>query len=192
MDRRVAVGLVVGAVLIALVLVVGRGRDEPAPVPSTTLPIDEVVPVEPGEGTLVPLYYPDETGMLSEEEREVVVWTTPAAGAQVLLRALLAGPESEDLSAPVSESVSLGETFLTPAGQLYVDLVSTELDEPPRTGSQAELLTVFSLVDTVLLNIPEIEGVILLWNGRQLDTFAGHVDTSLPLQAEPDLIRAKR
>jgi hypothetical protein len=54
------------------------------------------------------------------------------------------------------------------------------------------MLSVYSLVDTVLLNVPEIEAMVLLWNGRQPQAFAGHVDTSLPLRADRDLIAARR
>ena len=63
---------------------------------------------------------------------------------------------------------------------------------PPVSGSQTELLAVYSLVDTILLNVPEMEAVILLWNGRQLLTFAGHLDTSLPLRADSDLIETRK
>ena len=50
------------------------------------------------------------------------------------------------------------------------------------------MLTVYSLVNTVLLNFEQLDRVVLLWNGRQLRTFAGHVDTMRPLAANPDLI----
>ena len=43
------------------------------------------------------------------------------------------------------------------------------------------MLSVYSIVNTVLLNIPEISAVVLLNNGQQRPTFAGHLDTSRPL-----------
>lgn len=192
MDRKVAVGLIGGAVLVALLLLVllaGRDDEDLPPSDSVETTIDEIIPVEAGEGVSVSLYYPNSSGTLSAEEREVAAWETPEQGAAILLRALLQGPTTDALVRPLPETVDVGEIYLTPSGQVYVDLVSTEMNRPPLSGSQEELVTVFSLVDTVLLNLPEIEGMIVLWNGRQLPTFAGHVDTSLPLQAERDLIR---
>ena len=41
--------------------------------------------------------------------------------------------------------------------------------------------TVYSLVDTVVANVPQIQRVALLWNGTQRETFSGHLDTSQPL-----------
>ncbi len=46
----------------------------------------------------------------------------------------------------------------------------------------------YSLVNTVLLNTPEANRLVVLWNGRQPETFAGHIDTARPLAARPNLI----
>lgn len=52
-------------------------------------------------------------------------------------------------------------------------------------GSEDELLAVYSLVNTVALNdIAGVESVVLMWDGRQPETFAGHVDVSRPLVAD--------
>ena len=55
---------------------------------------------------------------------------------------------------------------------------------PPVTGSRGELLVVYSFVNSILANVPEARGVVLMWNGSQRPTFAGHVDTTRPLPAE--------
>ena len=52
-------------------------------------------------------------------------------------------------------------------------------------GSEDELLAVYSFVNTVVLNgIEGVDRVVLLWDGRQPETFAGHVDVSRPLAAD--------
>jgi len=43
-------------------------------------------------------------------------------------------------------------------------------------------------VDTVLLNLPEIQGVILLRNGEQRATFGDHLDTTRLLLANEELV----
>jgi hypothetical protein len=117
-------------------------------------------------------------------------WSSPESGARVLVEAVLAGPSEPAFASPLPPGTELGVTYLAPSALLYVDLVSSEHTRPPVTGSLEELLSVFSLVNTVLLNTPEIEAVVLLWNGQQHQTFAGHVDTSLPLRPDRDLIKS--
>jgi len=150
-----------------------------------------------GASPLVPIYFPNQRGTLSPEEQAIGPWSNPEEGARLLIEAVLRGPGLESqpgelLVAPLPSGTALGVTNLSESAHLYINLVSTEHTRPPVGGSQTELLSVYSLVDTVLLNVPEIEAVILLWNGRQLPTFAGHLDTSLPLRADPDLVRARR
>ena len=55
---------------------------------------------------------------------------------------------------------------------------------PPVSGTRGELLVVYSFVNSILANVSEARGVVLLWNGNQRPTFAGHIDTTRPLPAE--------
>ena len=67
---------------------------------------------------------------------------------------------------------------------IYLDLAAAQLATPPVSGSRGELLVVYSFVNSLLANVPEARGVVLLWNGNQRPTFAGHIDTTRPLPAE--------
>ena len=199
-----ATGAPPGAVvLLALVpmLVLGcSGRDDDSAraTPGGDNATAEIEITAPGDaGPLVPIYFPNLEGTLSAEQWPIGPWSHPEEGARLLIEAVLRGPSMESqlgelLVAPLPPGTTLGVTNLSPSAHLYVDLVSTEHTRPPVGGSQTELLAVYSLVDTVLLNVPQIEAVILLWNGRQLPTFAGHLDTSLPLRADPDLVGARQ
>ena len=114
-----------------------------------------------------------------------------------------------DLYSPVPESTTLGSVYFLRSGAVALDLRSKPMesaipsvDDPeaeerepeqdvpppasepsrPALGTEDELLAVYSLVNTVTLN--EIDGVshvVLLWDGRQPETFAGHIDVSRPL-----------
>ena len=194
MTRRSAIAIIGGVILLALVLWLARGGPEEAPVASDSEASTETleVTVDSGDLAAVAIYFPDENGLLSAEERSLAAWTTPEGGAERVLEALLAGPENERLFSPLPAEVTLGPVHLTPQSVLYVDLVSKTLSAPPTTGSQMEMMTVYSLVNTLMLAIPEIESVVLLWNGRQPPSFGGHVDTSLPLRTDRDLIRTRR
>jgi hypothetical protein len=194
MSRRTAVAIIAAALLLSLILLVVGSRDDPRGPVTESAVTDDVTTDLPDDVDVVlaELYFPDQDGSLSPEGREVVAWSSPEQGARTLLAALFSGPEDELLSAPLPTEAKLGTVHLTEAGILYVDIVSTELSRPPSTGSQEELLSIWSLVDTAMLGVPEIRGVVLTWNSRQLTSFGGHVDTSLPLVADPDLIRTRR
>jgi len=195
MNRRTAVTVIGALVLVAIVLLlVFLGENETESQLTTPVAPEEVEEIlgEDVERVIVELYFPDPYGLLTAEEREVAAWTTAEQGASTLLRAVLEGPQDPNLSAPLPPEATLGPVHLTAASVLYVDLISTQMARPPNTGSQMERMSIWSLVDTVVLGIPEIESVILLWNSRQLSNFGGHVDTSLPLLADRDLIRTRR
>lgn len=188
-------GIRCGTAMLAAgaLLLLGCGGDRSSDATDRTSDEPTSPVVDLGEGEIeVSLYFPGDGWYLLAEPRAVTRWSAPLEGARAVLTELLAGPESEALLAPLPDGVSLGELHLTDDGRLYVDLLSTEHDRPPVEGSLAELLTVYSLVDSVLLNLPEIDSVVLLWNGRQPTTFAGHVDTSLPLVADEDLLASRR
>ena len=137
---------------------------------------------------LADFYYPGAGGQLFVEQRALPASTTLEDRLSDLLMAFLSGPESEDLFPPFPPEVSLGHTMLTEDGIAYVDLTVTGQNASLPWGSKQEMLAVYGLVDTVLLNLPEIQGVILLRNGEQRSTFGGHLDTTRLLLANQDLV----
>lgn len=69
----------------------------------------------------------------------------------------------------------------------YVDF-SRELSEKHPGGSSAEVQTVYSIVNSIVFNFPQIERVQILIEGRRRETLAGHIDISMPLKGEKRLI----
>jgi len=57
-----------------------------------------------------------------------------------------------------------------------------------RVGSKQELLAVYNLVNTVALGSEAVEKVVLLLDGKQPETLAGHVDLTRPLRPDPTWI----
>lgn len=95
--------------------------------------------------------------------------------------------EAEDL-VPELVDVQLSSFHLGDDGVAFVDLTAEGSADPPLEGSTEELLGLYGLVTTVVANVPGTRAVVVLWNGRQRVTFAGHLDTSRPLAPRPDLI----
>lgn len=155
--------------------------------------------VEPGAGdggpTLdlaVTLYFPTQGTTLAGETRGLAVPDDPERQLLALVHALLAGPQSPILAAPLPPGVVVRSVHLDDTGVAFVDLVAPEAAGPPAGGSTEELLRVYSLVNTLSLNVAAVEGVVLLWNGEQLVSWSGHLDTSRPLSADPSLIERRR
>ena len=192
MSRRPVwtVVVVLAVTLVAAVLFWPRGGHEGDPMaPVTETPIDEILAVEPVERTL---YFPGEGGRLYGETRMLSPEGRLEEQAETLVSSLLSGPQNTSLRAPLPESIRLRRIYRPSETVLILDLESPEGAGPPPVGSQREMLMVYSLVDTLVLNLDPIERVMLLWNGQQRRTLGGHLDTSRPLAAHGDLVAEGR
>lgn len=184
MNRRTAGLLIAGAVALALVLGLGwwwlerggaggRGGDADG---------------GEGEPMVVSLYFPGDDGFLYREERSLVAPATGSGRAGAVVRALLEGPRTGGLIRPFPEEVELLGAYLGGDGTAFVDLGGAELERPPTGGSLQEMMMVYSVVDSLVYNLDDVRRVVLLWNGEQRETFAGHLDTSRPLAANDELL----
>ena len=188
MTPRIAWLLLAGAALLGVVaLVVALGRDRPGRGATGAAGAGAEAEAEPAEPVRVELYFPGAGGRLVREEREVEGSADPSRLAEHLVQALLEGPRSERAFRAFPEGVALGEVHVTTDGVAYVDLISETSPTPPFAGSTAELLTLYSLVNSVVENVPGAHSLVVLWNGRQPRTFGGHVDTTRPLLPAPEL-----
>ncbi|HEV8239087.1 MAG TPA: GerMN domain-containing protein [Thermoanaerobaculia bacterium] len=138
-------------------------------------------PVGPTENTTVSLLFPGPDGYLHAETRDVAIPLQADGRVAAVVAALLAGPRTAGLVAPLPAGVTVADAFLDAQGVAYVDLAAKDQPAPPPSGSDLELLRVYSFVDSVLANEPRARSVVLLWNGAQRITFSGHIDTSAPL-----------
>ncbi len=141
-----------------------------------------------GEMLTAELYFPGTGGWLHAERRELPANAEIAERVSTVVETLLAGPRDSGMRPPLPGDVTVRRVYLAEDGLAFLDLQSPEDAPPPASGSLREMLTVYSLVNTVVLNFEELERIVLLWNGRQRRTFAGHLDTMRPLTANTDLI----
>ncbi len=190
MNRRIVlIALATLAVLAVVVTLVSRrgGEGGPGTAETETAAADQVDAA--GSASMpATLYFPGTGSWLVAEGREVPAGETVAQQITAVVEALLAGPQNSGLRSPLPGSVMVHRTYLVDGGTVYLSLESADGAPPPASGSTRELLTVYSLVNTVLLNFDQVESVVLLWNGHQLKTFAGHLDTRRPLLARADLV----
>jgi len=144
------------------------------------------------DATSLELYFPDANDRLQRESREIAPTEDAADRIRLLIEALIAGPTGDDLFAPLPPEVELAAVQVSAGGIAYLDFEAPENSGPPPSGTRAEIATLYSIVDSVVLNVAEVQTVVLLWNGRQRFSFAGHLDTSAPLRANLDLVVGER
>ncbi|MCK4486734.1 MAG: GerMN domain-containing protein [Desulfobacterales bacterium] len=124
---------------------------------------------------------------LSAEERNLVQQDGVVERARSIVHALIEGPES-DLLPTVPAKTRLLALYVAEDGIAYVDFDKAISDKHPG-GSLCEMFTIFSIVNTLALNIPEIEAVKILIEGREAKTLAGHIDIRFPFS--PDMLMIK-
>ena len=91
-----------------------------------------------------------------------------------ILGVLMAGPPVPGLAPTFPPGTRVSSFFITDKGEAYVDLgFDRERFEPCST--MAELLGIYSLVNSLTVNIPVIRQVRILLNGGKSSSLGGHV-----------------
>ncbi|HEX4441058.1 MAG TPA: GerMN domain-containing protein [Thermoanaerobaculia bacterium] len=153
-------------------------RVTPAPAPTAPPAAAGTPVVTPVETVKVTLFFPDASGMLHTEERDIPKPTGGSAFLRALFAELQKGPTGGELVAPLPPKVQLRNAFLLHEGEAVIDLA---VDSGLSFGSDEELAIVGSLVDTTLQNVADTTRVRILVNGEPAETLGGHVDLTRPL-----------
>lgn len=137
----------------------------------------------------VHLYFADKgNSFLKAEERTIFQSSDPAESGKTIIEALIKGP-IESLMRTIPVDTTLRAFFyVTQDGTAYVDLTE-EVKEHHPGGIKTELITIYSIVNSLTLNIPEIDAVKILIEGHESMTMAGHIDLRFPIKANMLLIR---
>ena len=146
-----------------------------------------VPPAIPQETWTARLFFPSGDDRLLPLEVPVTSGSGARSRAAGAVAALLSVTPEAPRVAVFPPEVKLGKLLLLEDGTVIVDLRSDPVAEPPQSGSTVELLRIYAVVHTVLRNVPEANRVVLLWNGVQRSSLAGHVDTGHPLRLRADL-----
>jgi spore germination protein GerM len=177
----IAGGLIAVAVVTAWVLFAGLprwyGRSGARPAAAA----GELAAAPPGRKIKASLFYVSDDGLrLMRVERDVPFGEDTLEQARQIVEAQIA-PVAQPLVSAVPEGTKLRTIFVTSRGDVFVDL-SRELVTGHSGGSTNELLTVYTIVNALCANLPAVRSVALLVDGKQVETLAGHVDLSRPLE----------
>lgn len=177
----IAGGIAVILVLAAGVFYAKRGlpawtrRSAPKPAAAVA-----VLPAPPGRKIKARLFYVADDGTrLTSVERDVAYGEGADEQAREILAAQVA-PVAEPLVSAIPAGTTLRAVFITKRGDAYVDLSRDARTAHPG-GTVNELLTVYSIVNALTVNLPAVTGVQVLVDGKEVDTLCGHVDLRRPL-----------
>lgn len=134
------------------------------------------------------LYFADrQKPFLVSEERLLPYSEDPVIFSRRIIKALINGSQNS-MMRTISADTSLNALYITDNKTAYADF-SREIKENHPGGSPMEYLSVYSIVNSLVLNVPEIETVKILIDGREAETLAGHIDISCPLAANMLIVR---
>lgn len=134
----------------------------------------------------VTLFFPSENDdYLHPEFREISVGP-PEVEAQEIIQELIAGSKEGYLS-PLPAQARIRQVFITADGTAYVDF-SREVVERHPSGSAAELTTIYSVVNSLIHNIPTIKQVFFLIEGSERETLSGHINLNRPFAPMPSIV----
>jgi sporulation and spore germination protein len=124
---------------------------------------------------------------LLPEEREIALSSDLAQQIRTVVEELAKGPSTQGLQATLPAGTKVQEVFVQAHGVACLSL-SADLARGLPGGSRAELLTVYSIVDTVVTNFPAVSRVQLVVGDQLASSLGGHVDLTRPLPADMTLV----
>jgi hypothetical protein len=196
--RRVLTAAAIGLAAVALgwALMTGLSRilQTSAPPDPIDTPAQPTAP--PPTAPAVPrikatLFFGSSDGLgLVPIEQEIPLAQGTVAQARALIEAQLTAAPPEGHVSTIPEGTKLLGVYVSERNEAFVDLDATVRSKHPG-GSMNELFTVYTVVNVLTTNIPDIQNVQLLIDGREVDTLAGHVDLRHPLRKNENLNATK-
>ena len=145
------------------------------------------LPTRAQENILVDLYFaePNSESLIREKRKVEATGDLTSQSKQVILE-LIKGPDT-NLTGTIPPGTTLRNLSINHDGIAFVDF-SSELTSRHPGGSSSELLTIYSIVNSLTLNFKGIEKVQILVEGKKVETIAGHIFAMRPFEADTRVI----
>jgi len=137
------------------------------------------------EPMLITVYYPSENGLVAGTA-SVKRQLDMQSQAREVVAVILSDQRPE--RAAMLRDLRLREFYLDATGAAYVDL-SPLTQAGVRASAWEEMLALYAVVTTLMQNFEEIKQVRFLLDGKEVQTFAGHIDTSRTFNRRMDLVK---
>jgi spore germination protein GerM len=136
---------------------------------------------------IVTLYFSGEEGeYLTGEKREISNKESDQEEAREVIEELIKGPK-ERLIRTLPPRTKLLDVQIDERGIARVNFDRTLSRDHPG-GSSAEIMTVYSIVNSLTLNFPKIKKVQILIEGKG-ESITGHLVLDRPISSKTDLIK---
>lgn len=171
---QITIAVLLGAVLLSGIILIKLEQRE-----KTKTEVAELAPAalaaegKPEHIRILVAY--DEDQALRWRETESLMPQDRALRAEEVLRAILSQYTQSPSPHPLSRSANIKEVFLAADNTLLVNTNAAFADAHP-SGIISEELTIASLLETVSANVPGIQRVKFLVEGKERETLAGHMD----------------
>ena len=138
-------------------------------------------PTEPKDtmDTMTLLFGSTDGQGLAKEIRKVPKKDAQLERIRQLIEELIRGPYGV-LVRTIPEGTKLTSVYLLSDGTLVTDF-SREIQTLHTGGTTGEILTVYSIVNSLAMNCAQVETVQILIDGDEVETLVGHLDLEQPL-----------
>ena len=147
-----------------------------------------------------------EKKVVSKERREITLFFSDEEGEYLIgekRQILKRGDVEKEAREAVTELTRGPKGKLIPTLPPQTKLLALELDEKGLAkvsfnrvlakdhpgGSSAEIMTVYSIVNSLTLNFPQIKRVQILIEGKEVETIKGHLSLKRPVSPNPNLVK---
>jgi len=193
MPRRIKIALIIlgigGTVAMGFfVNIVGRVRSmvneretEENPFKPPTQPL--YAPTDPPIS--VKIFLPSASGdpLLLGQDDTIFKSAELTNRARQILQKLQEVPQLDAIVPPLPKDTKIQDLFISEQGTAFIDFSNTIATGHPG-GVLNEMATIYSIVDSLTYNIPEIKQVKILVGGVEKETLAGHCLLLLPLEMD--------
>ncbi len=122
------------------------------------------------------LYFIDKDGRsLKAVKQRFAAGLSPHDLGLAIIKTLIEGPFLKEIDRTLPESTKVNSLFILEDGRAFIDF-----DQNIRTlrsySAQSEMLTIYSIVNSLILNIENINRVKILIQGETAQTLSGHIN----------------
>ncbi|MBT8340878.1 MAG: GerMN domain-containing protein [Desulfatitalea sp.] len=178
------------AVIIVVAMLAGWWMAHQSNPKPTGVESGESLPMPVAEERVVHLYFSDQRdeAYLVAEQRVMAPPVDDTVFGRWLVAQLVSGPQQGAGGRTLPKDALLSAFFITDKGKAIVDFASESFAAHPG-GIRAELLSIYSVVNTLVMNVTSIRSVKFLIDGREAETLAGHVDLQDPFEVDMMWVR---
>ncbi len=121
--------------------------------------------------------------LLTAEEQTIFKSAEVANRARQILQKLQEGPHTNATFQSLPADTKVQDLFISEQGTAFIDFSNTISTNHPG-GVLNEMRTIYSIVNSLTYNLPEIKQVKILIGGTEKETLAGHCLLLLPLDMD--------